>query len=131
MTNANQANMQKKLKIGIIGTGVGLRSHYPGFNSTGQVEFTGLVGSSVERANEFAKKYPFKYVFSDYRELISSDEVDLVCITSPNKFHKDAILYAIAHNKHILCEKPLASDLAEINAIIHATNGSSKLHLVD
>lgn len=123
--------MSSKLKIGIIGTGVGLRTHYPGFKKTNQVEFVGLVGSSFERANEFSKKFEFKKIFKDYKDLIQSDDIDFVCITSPNNFHLKEILFAIDNDKHILSEKPLASNMIEINTIINHKTKSNKLHLVD
>lgn len=123
--------MNNKLKIGIIGTGVGLRTHYPGFLKTNNVEFTGLVGSSYERAKEFAKKFEFKHIFKNYQELISSQDVDLICITSPNTSHLEEILFAIENRKHILAEKPLAMNMAEINKILNYSTNSNELHLVD
>lgn len=123
--------MNSKLRIGIIGTGVGLRTHYPGFKRTNKVEFVGLVGSSYERAKEFAKKYEFKHVFENYRELILSEDVDFVCVTTPNNFHLNEILCAIENDKHILSEKPLASNINEINTILNRSTNSKKLHLID
>lgn len=123
--------MTTKLRIGIIGTGVGLRTHYPGFKRTNGVEFVGLVGSSYDRALTFAQQYQFKQVFRTYNELVQSDEVDLVCVTSPNTHHLDEILLAIENRKHILAEKPLASSIKEIHTILNAASQSPKLHLVD
>jgi len=123
--------MSSKLRIGIIGTGVGLRTHYPGFKKTDEIEFIGLVGSSIERTNEYVKRFEFKKVFKDYKELIQSDEIDFVCITTPNNFHLDEILLAIDSDKHILSEKPLASSLVEINTILNFQKKSTKLHLID
>jgi predicted dehydrogenase len=123
--------MTTKLRIGIIGTGVGLRTHYPGFKRTNGVEFAGLVGSSYDRALTFAKQYEFKQVFHTYKELVQSDEVDLVCVTSPNTHHVDEILLAIENGKHILAEKPLASNISEIHRILNAASKSPKMHLID
>ncbi len=124
--------MESKLRVGIIGTGVGLRTHYPGFKRTNSVEFVGLVGSSYERAKEFATKYEFKNVFKSYKELINSDQVDLVCVTSPNPLHLEEILLAMEKDKHILAEKPLAMNMDEIQMILQREKKhKEKLHLID
>ena len=121
----------KKVKIGIVGTGVGIRTQLNGFRLFEDAEVIAICGSSLSRSQEFASKHNIPVPCSDYKELCDIPEIDLVCITSPNRFHYDATEYAISKNKHIICEKPLSDRIDEINALIDFTENYSKIAIVD
>jgi len=121
----------KKIKIGIIGTGVGIRTHLNGFRLFEDAEILAICGSSLSRSREFASKYKIPIACEGYKELCEIPELDLVCITSPNRFHCDSAMYAIAKNKHIICEKPLSDDIQEVNALVKYTENYSKIAVVD
>ncbi|MCI8362812.1 MAG: Gfo/Idh/MocA family oxidoreductase [Clostridia bacterium] len=106
--------MNNKIKIGIIGTGVGIRTHLNGFRLFDKyTQIYAIAGSSLERSKEFAEKYNIPVACSDYKELCDIEELDLVCITAPNKFHKEMIDYAIKKNKNIICEKPMVETMED------------------
>lgn len=91
-----------KIKIGIIGTGVGIRTHLKGFrNFQDEAEIYAIAGSSLERSKEFATQYNIPVACADYKELCNIEDLDLVCITAPNKFHKEMLKYAVSKNKNI------------------------------
>lgn len=124
----------KKIKIGIIGTGVGIRTHLKGFRSfklENQAEVVAICGSSYARSQEFAKQYGIPVACSDYEELCSNPEIDLVCVTPPNRFHLNAVKCAIKYNKHIICEKPLSDDLAEAEELAQIVKTYPKIAVVD
>ena len=100
------------IRVGIIGTGVGLRTHLPAFRELAGVDVVALAGSSVERAREFAQSHSIKYAM-DARSLCLLPEIDLVCVTSPNPYHRAQVEEALVAGKHVLCEKPLAMNLQE------------------
>lgn len=60
----------------------------------------------------------------DYRRLLDRDDVDLIDVCVPTPVHAPVVLDALRAGKHVLCEKPLARTLAEINAIVEATAGA-------
>lgn len=64
--------------------------------------------------------YGVKYVFTDLEKLLKSDVVDAMYIASPNAFHAEQALLCLNHQKHVLCEKPLASNVKEVEAMIEA-----------
>lgn len=122
----------EKIKIGIIGTGVGIRTHLKkGFKSLGDAEIIAICGSSLNRSQEFAKEYNIPKACKDYKELCDIPEIDLVCITSPNRFHYKATKYAISKNKHILCEKPLSDDIFEVKDLIDLIKNYPKIAIVN
>ena len=120
-----------KIKIGIIGTGVGIRTHLKGFRLVDQAEVNAISGSSLSRSQEFAEKYNLPVACSDYKQLCDIDELDLVCITAPNKFHKEMVKYAISKHKNIICEKPLVETVEDAKELNEMANGYSKLLFVD
>ena len=61
-------------------------------------EIYAIAGSNLERGKEFAKDYNIPIACVDYKELCNIDELDLVCITAPNKYHKEMLEYAISKN---------------------------------
>lgn len=124
-------NNTSKVRIGIIGTGVGLRTHYPGFMRTGEAEIVGIVGSNQNRANEFATKFNIPYSFGTYKDLFELKNLDLVCITTPNDRHLEEILYAINNGVNVIAEKPLAMNIEEIDKLIAASEKSNKFAIID
>ena len=104
----------KKVKIGIIGTGVGIRTHLKGFNSIDDCEVIAITGSSLERSIEFANKYNIPIACKDYKDLCDIDDLDLVCVCSPNKYHYEAMKYAIEKGKNVICEKPVSHITSEV-----------------
>ena len=120
----------QKVRIGIIGTGVGLRTLLPGFRAVPAAEVVGLVGSSPERGSAMAEKHGLQ-AYSSSRELCESSTVDLVCVASPNTYHHADVLCALEHGKHVLAEKPLAMTVAEVDQLIKAANQTACLAVVD
>ncbi|BDG37602.1 Gfo/Idh/MocA family protein [Saccharococcus caldoxylosilyticus] len=73
-----------------------------------------------EKAREFAQKTGTTRTFTDLEELAKSDEIDAVYIASPNSLHAEQAIFLMNHGKHVLCEKPLASNTKEVKAMIEA-----------
>ena len=65
---------------------------------------------------------------TDYREITENPNIDVVHICTPNNFHKDAVLSAMAHGKHIYCDKPLTVTLAEAEEIEKAHPSYKGIH---
>jgi scyllo-inositol 2-dehydrogenase (NADP+) len=73
-----------------------------------------------EKAREFAQKTGAARTFTDLGELAKSEEIDAVYIASPNSLHAEQAIFLMNHGKHVLCEKPLASNQKEVAAMIEA-----------
>lgn len=72
------------------------------------------------------------HAVTDYREITENQDVGIVHICTPNHLHKDAILSAIEHDKHIYCDKPLTATLdeaEEIRAALANYSGTSQMTL--
>ena len=73
----------------------------------------GVVDANEGRARLFAGKYGAKHWSTDYRELVSLPETDIVIIASWVRSHCEILRFCIENGKHVLCEKPLSSDKEE------------------
>ena len=121
-----------KIKVGIIGTGVGIRTHLKGFrNFPDDVIVYAISGSNLERSKEFAKEYNIPVACADYKELCDISDIDLVCITAPNKFHMDMLKYAVSKHKNIVCEKPMVNTYYEALEIENIVKDYDKLLIIN
>ena len=63
--------------------------------------------------------------FMDYREMLQNCELDAVCISSPNPWHVEQLLFSLKTGHHVLCEKPLTMIPEEIHYVIEASEASN------
>ena len=124
-------SIENNINVGIIGTGVGIRTHLPGFRKTGRANIVGIVGTNQKRAEEFATKFQIPKAFGDFRKLCQLPEIDLICVTTPNPFHYEQITYALQQGKHVIAEKPLAMNIKEVQNLNVMSKKTSKLTMVD
>jgi predicted dehydrogenase len=99
-------------RAGIVGTGwwTGLE-HLPGLQSRGDVEVTALCGRDPARLAALADRFGIARRFTDWRELASAGDLDVVVIVTPNVLHHPVAVAALSSGAHVICEKPLALDL--------------------
>jgi len=62
----------------------------------------------------------------DYKQILENGSIDIVCICTPNKFHKDIIIESLKAGKHVFCEKPISKSLKEAKEIYEAAKNSNK-----
>ena len=99
---------QRRLRIGVIGTGIGAQIHLPSLAALADAEIVALCGRNAAKVETVADAYDIRHTFADYRDLVRCDDVDAVTIATPSALHHPIALTAIASRKHVLCEKPLA-----------------------
>jgi predicted dehydrogenase len=113
--------------VGLIGTGFMGKCHALAFAAVSRVfgdvaqpRLAVLCDTPPERAEAMAGQLGFARATADWRELVADPEVDVVSITTPNRFHREMALGAIAAGKHVYCEKPLALTLPEAEEMAEA-----------
>lgn len=108
----------RQTKVAIFGTGFMGRVHTEALRRLGNVEVVGIAGRSAEKARAFAKNHEIERSTGDYRELLADPQIEAVHICSPNILHYPMAKAAMQAGKHVLCEKPLASSLAEAEEMV-------------
>jgi predicted dehydrogenase len=119
------------VKIGIIGTGVGIRTHLNGFRKVPGAEVVGIVGSSPERASHFSRQHSIPKSYADVSSLCRDDSIDLVCVASPTRRHYEDVMNVLSAGKHILAEKPLAMNLREVEGLVARAETTDLICVID
>ncbi|RME77251.1 MAG: gfo/Idh/MocA family oxidoreductase [Chloroflexi bacterium] len=107
--------------VAIVGTGFMGPAHTEGLRRLG-IKVVGILGSSPEKSRLAAEKLGIPKAYRSYDEVLADDEVHVVHITTPNRFHFDQASRALKAGKHVLCEKPLAMTSAESAALVQLAN---------
>ena len=122
----------KKIKIGIVGNGGISRMHAEGYKKLGNVEIYALCDINKERADAMAKDYgvPAERVFTDVNDLVVLPEIDAVSVCTWNNAHAPCTIAALRAGKHVLCEKPMALNAAEAQAMEEEAKKAGKLLMI-
>ncbi len=108
-----------KLRVGVVGAGFGGAVHAPAFALHPRFEVVAIASpSSAERV---ARERKIPHAFRSVGEMLAGVELDVVSVASPPFDHHDSVLAALAAGKHVLCEKPLALDVAQAEAMLAAS----------
>src|ERR1043166_6647866 len=115
-----------KVRIGIVGTGVGIRTHLSGFRKVPEAEVIGLVGSSPERTAQFARQHGIQGAYSSVSELCRDERIELICVASPTRCHYEHVMTALQADKLVLAEKPLGMNVREVMDLANRAQTSQK-----
>jgi len=121
----------EKIKVGVIGTGgIGEYAHIKELKKCGSAEVLAVCDIDEARVKEIAERYSIPYRYTDYRDLLSRDDIDAVVISTPNISHYEIGIEAIKAKKHILCEKPLAMNVKEAKEMYEKAEETGIKHMV-
>ncbi|HUY12366.1 MAG TPA: Gfo/Idh/MocA family oxidoreductase [Terriglobia bacterium] len=129
--------MAKPLNIGMIGHGFMGRAHSNAYHRVNQFfdvayqpVLKAVAGRNPETTRAFASRWSWQRAETDWRKLVDAQDIDAIDICSPNNTHCEVALAAAAAGKIILCEKPLAMNLAEARQMTVAVEKSGKPNMV-
>ncbi|WP_370655320.1 Gfo/Idh/MocA family protein [Microbacterium terrisoli] len=115
------------LRIALIGTGFMGRAHSHAWRTAGAffdlprtVETAVLVGRDAGRAQDLADRFGWAEVSTDWQDVVSRTDIDVVDICTPGNLHAPIALAALAAGKHVLCEKPLANSTQDATVMADA-----------
>ena len=89
-----------------------------------------ICGRNAEAAQEAAKRYGYRKVYTDWREMLADPAVQLFDNGGPNDAHAEPCIAAAQAGKHLLCEKPLARNAEEAKAMLDAATKAGVKHMV-
>ncbi|HKM57191.1 MAG TPA: Gfo/Idh/MocA family oxidoreductase [Chthoniobacterales bacterium] len=120
-----------KLNIGLVGYGFMARAHSNAYLSVNQFfdlkyrpVLKGVAARDAAKVEKFAHKWGYESHYTDWRHLIADPEIDIIDIASPNDTHSEIAVTAAQAGKTILCEKPLARNLKEAQAMVDAVKNA-------
>ena len=112
----------KKVRFGVVGTNFITDWVIAGAKEDPRFELAAVCSRTQQRGEEFAAKYGIPHIFTSLEEMAASDKVDAIYIATPNCTHAESSILCMQHGKHVLCEKPLASNAAEARKMVAASN---------
>lgn len=115
------------IRFGIIGTNWITEAFLEAATSIEDFALTAVYSRTEERAKEFAEKHQAPHSFTSIEEMAQSDVLDAVYIASPTSFHASQAINLLKHGKHVLCEKPIASNTRELKEMIQAAKENKVL----
>jgi scyllo-inositol 2-dehydrogenase (NADP+) len=115
------------IRFGVIGTNWITDSFLEAAKEIEDFSLTAVYSRTDERAKEFATKHHAPYTFTTIEEMAQSDAVDAVYIASPTSFHASHAIRLLKHGKHVLCEKPIASNTKDLMEMIQTAKENKVL----
>ncbi len=108
----------RTFKTALFGTGFVGRVHLEGLKRLGYVQVYGIGEPQIDKARQLAAEFCVEKVEADYRRLLEDKSIDAVHVCTPNHLHAQIVKDALAAGKHVICEKPLATSVAEAKELV-------------
>ncbi len=119
-----------RIGMGLIGPGFVAEHHIDAVRRLGDVDVVAVAGSSQQSAEKKAAAYKVDRAYGDYRDLIADASIQVIHNTTPNYLHLPVTLAAIAAGKHVISDKPLASNADEARQLRDAAVAARIAHVV-
>ena len=106
------------LKIGILGCGNIANTMARTINDIEEAEITAVAARDLAKAEAFRDKWGAGRAYGSYEELCSDPDVELIYVSTIISLHRDHIMMALEHGKHVLCEKSFTVNAEEAGEVI-------------
>jgi D-xylose 1-dehydrogenase (NADP+, D-xylono-1,5-lactone-forming) len=119
--------MSQTLRWGLLSTANINKSLIPPLKASKRNKLEAVASRSQQKADEYARAKKIKRAYGSYEALLVDPKIDVVYIPLPNHLHAEWTIKAVEAGKHVLCEKPLALSLDEVDAIAAAAGRHGKV----
>jgi len=103
----------------VIGLGVG-SAHAKAYSECPDARLAAVVDADPKRLEKWSEKVPKEHCYTDYREMLKAEKPDLVSVALPNFLHAPVTIAALKAGAHVLCEKPMAMNVRQAEAMLAA-----------
>nr|MDT0659475.1 Gfo/Idh/MocA family oxidoreductase [Micromonospora sp. DSM 115978] len=108
------------MRVGIIGCGAIARNHVTALRGGTDVDLVAVADIDAGRARAFAAEHAVAHAYDDVDRMLAGG-LDAVTVCTPHAAHEAGVLAAARHGTHVLCEKPIATTLAQARRMVAAT----------
>lgn len=138
MAGAKATGEAPSIGIGLLGYAFMGKAHTNAFKTLPYMMYppvaiprlAAICGRNEEAVREAAKRYGYEKVYTDWRDMIADDTVDVFDNGGPNNAHAEPTIAAAQAGKHVFCEKPLARTAAEAKSMLDAAEKTGVKHMV-
>ncbi|HND50064.1 MAG TPA: Gfo/Idh/MocA family oxidoreductase [Anaerolineales bacterium] len=114
--------MDNVLNWGLLSTAKINRALIKPLRASKRTRLLGVASRSQSSADEYAREWKIPRAYGSYESMLADPEIDIVYNSLPNHLHEEWTVKALRAGKHVLCEKPLALTVEEVDRIIAASN---------
>ncbi len=107
---------EPKFRCGVVGLGMG-KGHINGYTSHPNCEVVAVADLDEDRLATVQTELEIPTTYTDAEEMFAKEDLDVVSVVTPNKFHAPLTIAALEAGAHVLCDKPMAMTLAEAQAM--------------
>jgi predicted dehydrogenase len=107
----------KKLRVGLIGLGGVAELHLEAYREVDQIEVIAGAELQKDRLNQMAAKWGIKG-YTRYEDMLEKEKLDIACVLTPARFHREVTEKTAEYGCNVLCEKPMAVTLNDAKAMI-------------
>jgi predicted dehydrogenase len=122
--------MGGKLRAGVIGLGMG-RGHIGGYRQHPGAEVVAVADPDAGRLKAVGDEFRVAARYADGMEMIRKENLDVVSVATPNKFHKEYTIAALRSGAHVLCEKPMAMNAGEARQMLAAARKAKRRIMIN
>ncbi len=123
------------VRVGIVGAGFIAGVHSAAYRAAPGsfpatvpgVQLVHVADADRVRARALASAWGWQRAGGEWEAVTRADDIDVVDVCTPNHLHAEVAIDALRHGKHVVCEKPLASDLAEASEMAAVARASGRL----
>jgi predicted dehydrogenase len=110
----------ERVRVGIVGLGNISQLNVPGYLEHPYCDVVAVCDTRLERARAVARSWGVPKVYGSLDEFLADDEVDALEILTPTYLHAEHVVAAARANKHVSCQKPMATTVADARAMVTA-----------
>ncbi|MFC1979216.1 Gfo/Idh/MocA family protein, partial [Chloroflexota bacterium] len=122
----------ERMQVAVIGCGGwGAAGHIGGFQLLPEARLVAVCDSREAVARETAERFGVPHVYTNYREMLQTETLDVVSVATPPLLHYSMAMDAVAAGKHVLCEKPLAMKAVEAREMLRKASAAGVVHAID
>ena len=119
------------LRVGVIGCGLQGEKHLECYHAAPNATIVAVADVDEERAKQAGETYGVTHMCADYTALLVREDIDAVSIALPDHLHLEATLAAFSAQKHVLLEKPMATDVGEAEKMVQAWKLSGQKFMIN
>jgi predicted dehydrogenase len=119
--------MSEIVRWGLLSTANINQAVIPAIRQSKRGALTAVASRTLEKAQAYAKEWEIPRAFGSYQEMLESGEVDAIYIALPNHLHAEWSIKSMQAGVHVLCEKPFAITLMEVDAMIATSHETGKV----
>jgi len=122
----------RKIRWGVLSTArIGLQKVLPAMQQGKHCELIAMASRNVESAKQAAAQLGIPKVYGSYEELLNDPEIEAIYNPLPNHLHVPWTIKAIEAGKHVLCEKPIATSVSELQQLLNVAKAHPQIKVME